>query len=112
MRTRYLVAVVVAVVLGLGAAALAARPASRTLAHALAPGAPPPPPSALDRANVENDMKQLQLYQQQVQILNYQFEQTKAALAVKLKALERDGWDLDLQSWHYVPKGIAAPPTK
>jgi hypothetical protein len=71
---------------------------------------PPDPPPPLARAEVQNDMKQLQLYQAQVQILNYQFDQTKAALAQKLKALEREGWDLNLDTWQYVPKGTAPPP--
>jgi|SRR5215471_5855411 len=106
MRSRYLLALAVAVSLGLGVAALAARPAPR-LPHALTPAAPAPP-SELQRLQVENDMKQLQLYQAQVQILTAQFEQTKAALQVKLKALERDGYDLDLQTWRYVPKGTTA----
>jgi len=108
MRTRYLVALAIVLV---GAVALAA--ATRTvpvskIRAAVSSTEPPSPPSALDRANIENDMKQLQLYQAQVQILTYQFEQTKAGLAVKLKALERDGWELNLQTWRYEPK--AAPP--
>jgi hypothetical protein len=110
MRTRYLLALVVA--LALGAAALGA---SRGTAlkpkpvGLLTTTKPPDPPSALQRAEVQNDMKQLQLYQAQVQILNYQFDQTKAALAQKLKALEREGWDLNLETWQYMPKGTALP---
>jgi hypothetical protein len=107
MRNRYLLALIVA--LALGAAALGA-----SRGTALKPKLPgvitataPDPPSALQRAEVQNDMKQLQLYQQQVQILNYQFDQTKAGLQQKLKALERDGWDLNLETWTYVPKGTA-----
>jgi phage-related tail protein len=76
---------------------------------ALTTATAPDPPTALQRAEVQNDMKQLQLYQAQVQILNYQFNQTKAALQLKLNALERAGWDLNLETWTYVPKG--APTT-
>jgi len=65
----------------------------------------PPPPPELEHAQVQNDIQHLQLIQTQVQVLNYQFEQTKASLAQKLKALERDGFDLNVETWTYVRKG-------
>jgi hypothetical protein len=110
MRNRYLVALLVALVLG--AAALGASRGTAIkpkLPGLITTAKPPDPPSPQQRLEVQNDMKQLQLYQAQVQILNYQFDQTKAALQQKLKALERDGWDLNLESWQYVPKGTAPP---
>jgi hypothetical protein len=108
MRTRYLIAVVVA--LALGVAALGASrgiPVKPIRAGSLLTATPPDPPTPLQRAEVENDMKQLQLDQAQVQILNLQFDQTKTALAQKLKVLERAGWDLNLNTWTYEPKGAA-----
>jgi hypothetical protein len=64
----------------------------------------PAPPPELERAQIQNDMTKLQLIQSQVQVLNYQFEQTKVGLQQKLKALERPGYDLNLETWTYVPK--------
>ena len=103
MRMRYAVAVGIALALGVAALGASRVGAAKVLTP-LVTARPPDPPSPLQRAEIQNDMKQLQLYQAQVQILNYQFDQTKAALQVKLKALERDGWDLDLNSWTYTPK--------
>lgn len=112
MRNRYAIAVIVALALGAGALGAArGTPIKPKPAGVVSRATPPDPPSALARAEVQNDLKQLQLDQQQVQILNFQFEQTKAALLVKLKALEKDGWDLDLNTWQYVPKGTASPTT-
>lgn len=104
MRLRIVIALVVALALG-GVATFSTSTAVVTkLPSALAPPAPDPP-TEVQRLQIENDMKQLQLFQAQVQIINAQFDQTKAALQAKLKALERPGYDLDLQTWRYVPKG-------
>jgi hypothetical protein len=64
----------------------------------------PPPPPELIHEQIKNDMKSLQLIQTQVQLLNFQFDQTRASLQQKLKTLERDGYDLNIDTWQYLPK--------
>jgi hypothetical protein len=73
-------------------------------ASPFAPPTAPPPPPELIHEQIKNDMKSLQLIQSQVQVLNYQFDQTRASLQAKLKTLERDGYDLNIDNWQYIAK--------
>jgi hypothetical protein len=109
-RYRYLVAFVVASVAVAAVVVYAGqRRGGLTPVIASAVGTVPPPPPELTHSQVVNDLQRLQLLQAQMQILTYQFDQTKAALAAKLKALERDGYDLNVDSWTYVPKAKDKP---
>src|SRR5262245_37602296 len=94
MMKRYLAALSLTVVLA--GAVYAGRPLGKDDV--------PPPPSPLERAQVEKDVQRLQLIQTQVQLLNLQFQQTQGELQQKLKALERDGFDLNMDTWTYVRK--------
>jgi len=106
MTNRFVVAIGIAL-LGVVAVVYASTTRHGAAPSAIAaalPGAIPPPPGELAHAQVQNDVQKLQLIQAQVQLLTIQFQQTQAALQQKLKALERDGYDLNVDAWTYVPK--------
>jgi hypothetical protein len=73
-------------------------------ASPFAPPTVPPPPPELIHEQIKGDMKTLELIQTQVKLLNYQFDATRAELQAKLKTLERDGYDLNIDNWQYIAK--------
>jgi hypothetical protein len=70
----------------------------------------PPAPAVISaeaKLQIQLAMQHLELLQTKVQVLQAEFDKTKADLQFQLKGLERPGYDLNLQTFEYVKKAPA-----